>query len=193
MAQGRRSAFVLALLLVAWVSPALVAGFHRTSPFLEGMRRVAGLAPIRPGSASQERLREFLAQSRERLPPRSEVAVWIERMPRDPAEVASQGFVWITAAYLLYPRRVFLLSTPEVTLELVQDLETRQLIGPPLAALLSARAAALASNELSQPMSILVWSPSADCQVETFGAWPAIRFLIAFPQGGCLFAADGEK
>ncbi len=184
--QRRRQVFIL--LLFVWVLPALLAAFHEGSPFLEGFRRVAGPTAARPGLDSQEQLKQLLVQTNERLPRDHEVVPWIEEVPHEQAALVSQLVAWITATYLLYPRRVFPLSTPGV----IQQLETRQAISSPLAAFMRLRATALANNDRWPALGILVWDRPPPCHLRTLPALSRARLLVVSP-GGCVFATGREE
>jgi hypothetical protein len=184
---GGTRALVLALLFVGWIVPAAIATFQPAGPFVTAVRRAGALARSQPVADGQADFLDVLSEMKTRLPPRREVAIWVDRVPPDLEEIGHVGAFWFMASYLLYPSRVLPLAAPDV----IGQLEARQLVAPPLAAVMQERVAMLA-RRMSPALSIVVWNPRMPCSPTGLGMLPDTRFESILPRGACLFAAGGD-
>jgi hypothetical protein len=184
-----RRTVVVSFLAVVWIVPGAIATFQPASPFVNAVGRVEALARARPVDDGSAAFLDVVSAMATRVPARRDVAIWVERAPGDFGEVAHIGGFLYMATYLLYPRRVFPLATPDV----IAELERRKVVAPPLAAVMRERASAL-SRGASPPLDIALWSRAAACASASITRVPGVRLVATLPEGACLFAAgDGAN
>jgi hypothetical protein len=167
---------LLGLALLGWLVPA-AATLGADNPLREGVRRL-----IRPPTPAADPWREALRDVDDRLPLDREVAIWLDRVPEAPQDLAARGHQWVSAAYRLYPRRVF----PLGPLPVVDALEARGFVMPAAARLMRARLATLLRGDAST-LALLAW----DQPCATAGPLEArpLRPLLTFRPAGCLLVA----
>jgi hypothetical protein len=181
-----RKVVVVTLLTLGWLLPGAIATFQPASPLVTAAQRAGDLARSRPVDDGLSEFLDVLSEMRARLPPQREVAIWVEPAPRALGELVHAGAFLYMGSYLLYPRRVFLLATPEI----IGELEDRRLLTPPLAAVMRERVSALARGS-SPPLDIVYWNRAAPCASASVGRFPGARLESMLPRGACLFAAGG--
>jgi hypothetical protein len=169
---------LLALALLGWLGPAAATLGH-DHPLREGARRL-----VRPPAPAADPWRAALREVSGRLPLDREVAIWLDRLPDDPGAIVARGYLWVSAAYRLYPRRVFPLAPAPV----VDALETRDLVGPAGIRQIRARLHALRRGE-APALAVLAWDQP--CEIAGPPDTPPLRPLLTFGPAGCLLVATG--